>query len=80
MTVVPTTSQSLKRPHPEMHIPLPAGEGGLPKDSYANCDQVTTIDKELLDSTRGAIGKVIALSYRIAILNGIRRAVADPTV
>jgi mRNA interferase MazF len=26
---------------------LPAGEGGLAKDSWAKCDQVTTVEKQL---------------------------------
>ena len=78
--VVPTTSQAPRRPHPEMHVHLPAGEGGLPKSSYAKCDQVTTVDKDLLDKRKGPLGTPIAFAYRLAIITGIRRAVGDISV
>jgi mRNA interferase MazF len=77
--VVPTTS-SLQKPHPEMHIHIPAGEGGLPKDSYAKCDQVTTIDKSLLDTAAGPLGARIHRKYRWNILEGVRIALGDTRV
>ncbi len=33
-----------------VHVLLPEGEGGLPKDSTAKCEQITTIDKALITS------------------------------
>jgi len=76
--VVPTTSSQNFRPHPELHIHVPAAEGGLPRDSYAKCDQVTTIDKSLLE--RGPLGPPIHLKYRWRIINAIRIALGDTRV
>lgn len=76
--VVPTTSSKNFRPHPEVHVHIPAGEGGLAKDSYARCDQVTTLDKSLL--ANGPLGTPIHLSYRWKIIESVRRALGDTTV
>ncbi len=75
--VVPTTSSERFRPHPELHVHIPAGEGGLPRDSYAKCDQVTTIDKSLLDAKKGPLGTPIHLKYRWAIVDAVRVALGD---
>jgi len=76
--VVPTTSSVNFRPHPLVHVHIPAGEGGLPKDSYARCDQVTTLDKSLLRD--GPLGGPVHLSYRWKIIYAVRRAIGDTTV
>jgi mRNA-degrading endonuclease toxin of MazEF toxin-antitoxin module len=76
--VVPTTSSKTFRPHPVVHVQLPAGEGGLPRDSYARCDQVTTIDKSLL--SRGPLGLPISLQYRWKLLDAIRVSLGDTRV
>lgn len=73
--VVPTTSTPNFRPHPEYHVHIPAGEGGLPRDSYARCDQVTTLDKSLLDN--GPLGAPIHLKYRWEIIEAVRKALGD---
>lgn len=78
VVVVPTTSAKTFRPHPEVHVHIPAGEGGLAKNSYARCDQVTTIDKSLL--ANGPLGASIHISYRWKIIEGVRRALGDTTV
>ncbi len=78
--VVPTTSSTNMSPHPQLHIHIPAGEGGLPKDSYARCDQVSTIDKSLLDTAKGPLGNRIHLKYRWAILDAVRAALGDTRV
>ncbi len=31
-----------------LRVPILAGEGGLPQESWAKCDQVTTVEKALL--------------------------------
>ena len=80
VVVVPTTSSPNLKPHPEMHVHIPAGEGGLPKDSYAKCDQVTTIDKSLLDAATGPLGNRFHLKYRWAIVDGVRVALGDTRV
>lgn len=76
--IVPTTSALNFRPHPEAHIHIPAGEGGLTRNSYARCDQVSTLDKSLL--VNGPLGAAIHLSYRWAIIEAIRRSVGDTRV
>ena len=78
VVVVPTTSSQSFRPHPDVHIHIPAGEGGLPKASYARCDQISTIDKSLLSG--GPLGAPVHLSYRWAMIAAIRRTVGDTTV
>ena len=40
-----TTKQHLKF---SMRVPLRAGKGGLTRDCWAKCDQVTTVEKTLL--------------------------------
>jgi mRNA interferase MazF len=74
--VVPVTS-SPRTPHPEIHVSIPKGEGGLNKDSTARCDQVTTLDKSLLG--KAAVG-TISPKYSEAIIEGVRAAMGDPTV
>lgn len=76
--VVPVTSSGTFRPHPIVHIHLPAGVGGLQRDSYARCDQVTTLDKSLLGS--GPLGSPIDATYKWQIIDGIRRSVGDTRV
>lgn len=78
LIVVPTTSSKQFRPHPSLHLFIPAGEGGLTKDSYAKCDQVTTIDKSLL--SKGPLGAPIQLKYRWKIIDAIRAALGDTRV
>ena len=43
--VVPLSTMS--RPAPT-HVKLPAGEGGLDRQSIAKCEQIATLDKSLL--------------------------------
>jgi mRNA interferase MazF len=76
--VVPTTSSEQFRAHPQVHVFIPAGEGGLKKDSYARCDRVTTLDKSLLAS--GPLGAPIHLKYRWKLINAVRIAIGDTTV
>ena len=73
--VVPTASSMNFRPHPEVHLLIPIGEGGLQIDSYALCDQVTTLDKSYL--APGPLGAPIHLQYRGAIIDAIRKALGD---
>jgi mRNA-degrading endonuclease toxin of MazEF toxin-antitoxin module len=75
--VVPTTSSTGFQPHPAVHVELPAGVGGLPRDSYARADQITTLDKSLLSN--GPLGEEIHVSYRWKIIRAIRRAIGDTT-
>ena len=51
---VPVTSSGGK-PCLPTHAPLPAGEGGLWRDSIALCEQVRTLEKTRLDRYLGAV-------------------------
>lgn len=64
--VVPLTTTL--RPAPT-HVWIPAGEGGLPQDSMAKCEQITTLDKSFL--SRGPLGGMI----RLALLREVEKAV-----
>ena len=44
--VVPMTS--IERPKFSLRVQVKPGEGGLRRDSWAKCDQVTTLEKNLL--------------------------------
>jgi mRNA interferase MazF len=44
--VVPMTT--VERPKFSLRVPIPPGEAGLPRRSWAKCDQVTTLEKSLL--------------------------------
>lgn len=44
--VVPITT--VERGRFALRVPVPAGERGLRRDSWAKCDQVTTLEKALL--------------------------------
>ena len=52
---VPVTSSGSKPPMPT-HALLPAGEGGLWRDSTALCEQVRTLEKARLGRRLGAVG------------------------
>jgi mRNA-degrading endonuclease toxin of MazEF toxin-antitoxin module len=72
--VVPTSS-SIVNTHPKIHTFLPKGEGGLAKNCYARSEQVTTLDKSLLQ--RGPLGLPISDKYLWNIVRCIRQAVGD---
>ena len=52
---VPVTSSGGKPPLPT-HAFLPAGEGGLWRDSIALCEQVRTLEKARLGKRLGTVG------------------------
>lgn len=67
------TSSAIKHPNAFTHVHIPKGEGGLYKDSYAKCDQVTTVDKSLLAG--GPLGTPVHVSYLFKIEAGIKAAI-----
>jgi mRNA interferase MazF len=75
--VVPTTSANIQ-PHPDLHVSIPQGQGGLPKDSIARCEQIATLEKRLL--TQGPLGSTVHTSYMWRIVRAIGRAVGDTAV
>lgn len=67
--VVPLTTNS--RPAPT-HVSLSAGEGGLPHESVARCENVTTLPKSLL--TRGPLGVPLPATRMREIVLAVVRA------
>ena len=70
VTVVPITS--VARGSFPTRVPLAAGEGGLHIDSWAKCDQVTTVNKSrLVGSSFGQLSQArmqeIADAVRLAL-------------
>lgn len=79
VVLVPLTSSPGFVPHPLVHIHIPAGEGGARRDCYARCDQITTLNKSLLDS-KGPLGAPIAISLRWQIIEAVRRSIGDTSI
>ncbi len=46
VSIVPVTTKEHAKF--SMRIPLKAGDGGLARDGWAKCDQITTLEKSLL--------------------------------
>lgn len=68
--VVPITT--VERPRFSLRVPVTPGEGGLNRDSWAKCDQVTTLEKNLLlyppiGHLTGETLKAIEQSVKLAI-------------
>lgn len=70
--VVPMTTVARRKFSLRVHVP--PGEAGLARDSWAKCDQVTTLEKSLLlypplgrltDETLEAIEQAIKLALRL---------------
>ena len=68
--VVPITSSPRAKKGPTS-IPLAAGTGGLEKDSFALCHQITTLDRRKISSILGALPVTcmdqVAQGIRIAV-------------
>lgn len=60
------------------HVVIPAGQGGLPHQSIAKCDQLTTLHKSLL--TGGPLGDRINESLMWRIHYAVRRAMGETMV
>ena len=70
--LVPMTT--VERPKFSLRVHVPPGEAGLSRDSWAKCDQVTTLEKSLLiypplgrlsDETLEAIEQAIKLALEL---------------
>lgn len=66
VTIVPLTASDPYKIYP-FEAFLPAGEGGLLKDSRAKCNQIKTIDKSLLGEFVGKICSAKMREVEIAI-------------
>jgi mRNA interferase MazF len=69
--VVPITT----REHAKfsMRIPLKAGDGGLDRDYWAKCDQVTTLEKSLLKRPLGSlpVKKLASVEEQVSVALGL---------
>ncbi|MBX9879043.1 MAG: type II toxin-antitoxin system PemK/MazF family toxin [Candidatus Obscuribacterales bacterium] len=73
--VVPFSS-GLAKPFPSFHKFVSKGEGGLPKDSFARCDYVSTMAKSCLNPN-GPLGQPVSEKSLEEIVKGIQSAIGD---
>lgn len=73
--IVPFSTR-LHNPFSSLHKLVPAGEGGLPKTSYARCELVSNMPKTCLDP-KGPLGPPLSDKYLWAITRGVRAAIGD---
>lgn len=71
--VVPTYSDF--NLYSDTHVLIPAKEGGLPHNSVAKCDQVSTVHKALF--RKGPLGDRINHRLMLEIHHAIRRALGE---
>jgi len=69
-------SSRLHNPFSPLHKVVPAGEGGLPKTSYALCELVSNIPKTCLNP-KGPLGPPLPDKYLLEIVQGVRAAIGD---
>ena len=70
LTIVPLTT--IHHAQFPMRVEVPKAEGGLRRQSWARCDQVTTINKQRL--LRGAFRRALPRERMEAIERGVRMA------
>jgi mRNA interferase MazF len=71
LIVVPVFSTGRLGP---TRVALPAGSGGLRRDSVVFCEEITTIDRDFL--ARGPVG-TLRPELVASIVRGVRRAVGE---
>lgn len=54
IVAVITGTENIKRPYP-VNVPIPRGEGGLPKASVVVCSQIRTVDEMRFGKTYGQL-------------------------
>ncbi|HEX6513090.1 MAG TPA: type II toxin-antitoxin system PemK/MazF family toxin, partial [Chloroflexota bacterium] len=62
------------RPLPT-HVLLPAGSGGLRRESMAKCEQITTLDKAFL--AEGPLGARLSAELLRRVALAVRRAIGE---
>ena len=70
--VVPAFSRGRLGP---TRVPLPAGVGGIPRDSILFCDEVTTIADVFLAG--GPLGALVPADLLGAVVRAVRRAMGE---
>lgn len=69
-------SHGITNVNERFHKFIPKGQAGCPKDSYARCELVSTLDKTLLD-TAGPMGRPLSDKYLWEVVRGVRAAFGD---
>lgn len=72
VVVVPLSTRLHRLP---THVFIPAGVGGIPLDSMAKCEQITTLDKQFL--TDGPMGERVRDGLLAEIVYAVRRAIGE---
>lgn len=68
VTVVPLTGQPSERNYP-FEVLIPSGIAGLTSDSRAKCNQIRTVDKSRLVTSRGVVTNEYLLKVKQALRN-----------
>jgi mRNA-degrading endonuclease toxin of MazEF toxin-antitoxin module len=55
-------------------VPITAGEGGIPHDSVLFCDEITTIDRDFLES--GPLGPPVSDDLLLQVVLAVHNAIA----
>jgi mRNA interferase MazF len=74
--IVVPCSTGLQNANENFHIPIPAGQGGLERETRARCDLVSNLEKINLDSEKGPLGH-LSEKHMWEIVRGIRACVGD---
>lgn len=75
--IVVPLSTGLQMPNQRFHKVLPAGQGGLDRDTHARCDLVSNLEKSCLDLARGPLGPEISDLFMWEIIRGVRSCIGD---
>lgn len=75
--IVVPLSTGLQNPNPNFHKPIPAGAGGVDRDTHARCDLVSNLEKSCLDFTRGPLGDTLSDRFMWEIVRGVRTCIGD---
>lgn len=70
--VIPIYSSGASAP---TRIELPAGSGGLRRDSVLFCEEISTIDRDFFE--RGPWGAKVTDEVMAAVIRAVRRALGD---
>lgn len=70
--VVPIVSSGRLGP---THVPIVAGQGGLPKDSVLFCEEITTLHRDFLID--GPLGRTVPPGLLGQVVRSIRRAIGE---
>lgn len=65
--VIPITTADAQRRRGPTVVAIPAGVGGLTRESYAICHQITTLDRRKLTQQVGSIPRELMRDIELAI-------------